>query len=373
MNSLDLNILQDMSNIHHSVESDVRNYLDTFFNIESNEKLLLSDIKKYINLKIKTYTKEYLEKNDTTFKYNENTYNIWNGRHQRYGLAFPICLSLNNIIAHYTPSNDNKNVFFTKNDILKIDYGLHYNGNMCDSAFSITYNNELQELVNISKEATNIAIKECGIDANVFDIGATIQEYIESNELTLNNKTTPLKSFSDMCGHKINLYKIHDNVPFPNIKLNNNSNKSNNSYRMRENDYFAIEPYPTTGNGISLNHNLDLINNSAIKDDYKQYYIYSFNYNDTTYYNLKKHLGPKNYKSLSKSILKSFDKIQKQFYYLPFEYDDLNDDTQNCFNNLLELTPKVFNKYDAVFDIPNSYSAQTEKNIYINNEKTIVL
>tara|TARA_B100000927_G_scaffold287991_1_gene281846 strand:+ start:35 stop:1144 length:1110 start_codon:yes stop_codon:yes gene_type:complete len=369
MNSLDLNILQDMSNIHHSIESDVRNYIDKFFNIENNEKLLLSDIKKYIHLKIKNYTKEYLEQYEETFKYNENTYTIWNGRHQRYGLAFPICLSLNNIIAHYTPSNNNKNVFFTKNDILKIDYGLHYNGNMCDSAFSITYNPELQELVNISKEATNIAIKECGIEANVFDIGSTIQEYIESNELILDNKTMPLKSFSDMCGHKINLYKIHDNIPFPNIKLNNNSN----TYRMRENDYFAIEPYPTTGNGTSLIHNQDLINNSAIKNDYKQYYIYSFNYNDTTYYNLKKYLGPKNYKNLPKSILKTFDKIQKQFYYLPFEYDDLINDTQKCFNNILELTPKVFNKYEAVFDTSNSYSAQTEKNIYINNEKTIIL
>ena len=144
MNSLDLNILKDMSNIHHSIESDVRYYIDKFFNIENNEKLLLSDIKKYIHLKIKNYTKEYLEKYEETFKYNENTYTIWNGRHQRYGLAFPICLSLNNIIV-IIPSNNNKNVFFTKNDILKIDYGLHYNG-ICDSAFSITYNPELQEL-----------------------------------------------------------------------------------------------------------------------------------------------------------------------------------------------------------------------------------
>ena len=368
MNSLDLNILQDMSNIHHNIESDVRDYIDTFFNIENNEKLLLSDIKKYIHLKIKNYTKEYLEKNDVSFKYNENTYNIWNGRHQRYGLAFPICLSLNNIIAHYTPSNNDKTVFFTKNDILKIDYGLHYNGNMCDSAFSITYNPELQELVNISKEATNIAINKCGIEANVFDIGTVIQEYIESNEITINNKLYPLKSFADMCGHKINLYKIHDNIPFPNVSVN-----INNNYRMQENDYFAIEPYPTTGLGTSVLHTPDLINNSIIKDDYKQYYIYSFNYNDTTYYNLKKYIGSKKYKNLSKSILKTFDKIHKQYYYLPFEYDDLNNDTQNCFKTILDIEPKIFNKYDAVFDIPYSYSAQTEKNIYINNEKVIIL
>ena len=30
MNSLDLNILQDMSNIHHIIENDVRNYINTF-------------------------------------------------------------------------------------------------------------------------------------------------------------------------------------------------------------------------------------------------------------------------------------------------------------------------------------------------------
>lgn len=43
------------------------------------------------------------------------------------GLAFPTGCSLNHCAAHYTP-NAGDNTVITKDDVCKIDYGVHING-----------------------------------------------------------------------------------------------------------------------------------------------------------------------------------------------------------------------------------------------------
>jgi len=44
------------------------------------------------------------------------------------------------------------------------------------------------------KEATNAGIKASGIDVKLCDIGEAIQEVMESHEVTIGNKTYPVKS-----------------------------------------------------------------------------------------------------------------------------------------------------------------------------------
>ena len=52
--------------------------------------------------------------------------------------AFPTNLSINEIAAHYTPSYDDKTI---ATGLLKIDLGVHINGYIADTAFSMDLEN----------------------------------------------------------------------------------------------------------------------------------------------------------------------------------------------------------------------------------------
>lgn len=360
---MDLEKLQKTANIHHRVQDKILNYLDN----QEKTHIDLFLLKKFIKSEILTE----LYKENIFIKNPEN----WNGRHYNCGLAFPICLSVDNIAAHYSP---NKSVFFdATKSIIKIDYGLHINGNIVDSAFNYTLNEDLKLLDNYSIEATNIAIKESRIDSNIFDIGSTIEEFINSLEININNKEYQVKSFNDLCGHKIGLYKVHDNIPFPNVDVyKRNIIDKSSHYRLKEGDCFAIEPYLTTGNAVNVPLSDEIINNNPILSqdkESKDFHIYNFDYHKIiNYSNVKKHIGPTIYKeSLPKFIPKYLDKIQKKFYFLPFELSELPDNKINYFKILLKH--KLFEEHNIVADIKNSYIAQTEKNIYVGSSKTIEL
>ena len=95
---------------------------------------------------------------------------------------------------------------------------------------TITFDDKYNLLLNASRSATNEGIKMAGPDAYLGDIGETIQEIIESYELELNNKTYPLKSTLDLCGHQIDPYIIHAGKVVPNMKHDYNEIMKNNEH-----------------------------------------------------------------------------------------------------------------------------------------------
>lgn len=66
---------------------------------------------------------------------------------------------------------------------------------------------------------------------------------MESHELTLANKTIPIKAVRNITGHNILHYRIHGTKQVPFIA-------SNTTQRMEEGDIFAIETFGTTGRGV---------------------------------------------------------------------------------------------------------------------------
>lgn len=190
------------------------------------------------------------------------------------GIGFPVGISINDIAAHFTPSKNN-NIIIKDDDLIKIDFGVHINGCITDGAFSWCPNGKYNDLIDISKGATELGIKNSGVDVILGELGGLIQEYIESKEIEIDNKILPIKSIYDLSGHNIAPYIIHLNKAVPNIRI---------PYfeRMKENEVFAIETFPTTGNGsilndIECNHfmieskNLNLINKIKNNDIKKIY------------------------------------------------------------------------------------------------------
>ncbi len=157
------------------------------------------------------------------------------------GMGFPTGLSLNHCAAHFTPNAGNKMVL-QQDDVLKVDIGVHVNGRIVDSAFTMAFNPQYDNLLAAVKAATNAGVKEAGIDARLGEIGGVIQEVMESYEVEINGTTYPVKSIRNLNGHTINHYSIHGSKSVPIVK-------SNDQTKMEEGDVFAIETFGSTGNG----------------------------------------------------------------------------------------------------------------------------
>lgn len=158
------------------------------------------------------------------------------------GMGFPTGLCLNNIAAHWTPNPGAKDVILQYDDVLKVDFGVHVNGRIVDSAFTVAPNPVYDNLLTAVKCATNTGLKEAGIDARIDHISGCIQEVMESYEVELNGKTYPVRSVRNITGHNILRYKIHGDKQVPFIK-------TQTAQRMEEGDIFAIETFGTTGKG----------------------------------------------------------------------------------------------------------------------------
>lgn len=191
----------------------------------------------------------------------ENSVRAYTGNDHtlKQGIGFPTGLSLNHVAAHYTPNSSDKLVL-KQEDVMKVDIGVHVNGHIVDSAFTLTFDDKYDSLLTAVREATYAGINEAGIDVRLNDIGAAVQEVMESYEMELNGKTYPIKCIRNLNGHNIGDYVIHSGKTVP-IVANGDMTK------MEEGETFAIETFGTTGKGYvitqgecshyALNQNID--------------------------------------------------------------------------------------------------------------------
>ena len=157
------------------------------------------------------------------------------------GMGFPTGLSINHCAAHYTPNAGNKMVL-QQGDVMKVDFGVHVRGSIVDSAFTMAFEPQFDPLLAAVKDATNTGVREAGIDVRVGDVGAAIQEVMESYEVEIDGTTYPVKSIRNLNGHTILPYSIHGTKSVPIVK-------SNDTTKMEEGDVFAVETFGSTGNG----------------------------------------------------------------------------------------------------------------------------
>ncbi|XP_030955261.1 methionine aminopeptidase 2B-like isoform X1 [Quercus lobata] len=157
------------------------------------------------------------------------------------GIAFPTGCSLNWVAAHWTPNSGDKTVL-QYDDVMKLDFGTHIDGCIVDCAFTVAFNPMFDPLLEASREATNTGIKEAGIDVRLCDIGAAIQEVMESYEVEINGKVYQVKSIRNLNGHSIGRYQIHAEKSVPIVK-------GGEQTKMEEGEFFAIETFASTGKG----------------------------------------------------------------------------------------------------------------------------
>jgi len=255
------------------------------------------------------------------------------GDAMKAGMGFPCGLSLNHCAAHYTPNAGNKMVL-QQEDVMKVDFGVHVNGRIVDSAFTMAFEPKYDNLLQAVKEATNAGVREAGIDARVGEIGGIIQETMESFEVEIDGTTYPVKSIRNLTGHNILPYSIHGTKAVPIVK-------SNDDTKMEEGDVFAIETFGSTGNGY-------------VRDDM-----------ETSHYAKNGDVGKVDLRLASaKSLL---NVINKNFGTLPFcrrYLDRLGQDKYLLGLNSL-VANGVVEAYPPLCDKKGSYTAQFEHTILI--------
>lgn len=163
------------------------------------------------------------------------------GDNIRGGMGFPTGLSINHCAAHYTPNAGNKMVL-QQGDVMKVDFGAHINGRIVDSAFTMSFEPKYDNLLAAVKDATNTGIREAGIDVRMSDIGAAIQEAMESYECEIDGQTHPVKCIRNLNGHDIRQWSIHGSKSVPIVK-------GGDQTKMEEGETFAIETFGSTGKG----------------------------------------------------------------------------------------------------------------------------
>ncbi|QKX63313.1 uncharacterized protein TRUGW13939_10483 [Talaromyces rugulosus] len=250
------------------------------------------------------------------------------------GMGFPTGLALNSCAAHFTPNPGQPDVILQQKDVMKVDFGVHVNGWIVDSAFTMTFDPVYDNLLAAVKDATNTGLKYSGVDARVSDISAAIQEAMESYEVEINKKVYPVKAIRNITGHNIKPYIIHGGKSIPFVKTNDPT-------KMEEGEVFAIETFGTTGKGYL--------------DDGAGVYGYGKNPDAPSM-----HLPLASARSLLKTINQNFGTIVFCRRYL----DRLGLDKYLLGMNSL-VSNGIVDMYHPLNDIKGSYTAQFEHTILI--------
>eukprot|EP00010_Vexillifera_abyssalis_P009136 CAMPEP_0201546700 /NCGR_PEP_ID=MMETSP0173_2-20130828/3015_1 /ASSEMBLY_ACC=CAM_ASM_000268 /TAXON_ID=218659 /ORGANISM="Vexillifera sp., Strain DIVA3 564/2" /LENGTH=394 /DNA_ID=CAMNT_0047955449 /DNA_START=38 /DNA_END=1222 /DNA_ORIENTATION=- len=158
------------------------------------------------------------------------------------GIGFPTGCSINHCAAHYTPNTGDKTVL-KESDVMKVDFGTQINGRIIDCAFTVAFDPVYDNLLQAVKDATNTGIKEAGIDVRLCDVGAAIQETMESYEVEIKGKTYKVKPIRNLNGHSIGQYRIHAGKSVPIVR-------GGPATKMEENEFYAIETFGSTGKGF---------------------------------------------------------------------------------------------------------------------------
>ncbi|MFC1728122.1 type II methionyl aminopeptidase [Nanoarchaeota archaeon] len=147
-------------------------------------------------------------------------------------IAFPVNISLNHVAAHYTPAPNEETKF--KDEIVKLDVGVHVEGAIGDTALTIDLSGKNQELVQASEDALNQAIKIIKPGITLGKIGKAIEDAITKRGFV------PIRNLS---GHSMDIYNLHAGLTIPNYDTEDDT-------KLEEGMIIAIEPFATTGSGM---------------------------------------------------------------------------------------------------------------------------
>ncbi len=246
--------------------------------------------------------------------------------------AFPCNVSVNEIAAHYTsPPKDTRTI--PESSLVKIDIGAHVDGYIADTATTVCFNPEYENLVHAAEEALEKAVKSLHPGLFTTKFGSMIEGVV---------KARGFKVVSNLTGHKIGRYVIHAGKSLPNVFHISTS-------RVKLGEVYGVEPFVTLADATGTVENAP------------EAYIFRF---------LKR-------KSLRNPYAKRMlNYIQKNFRSLPFTERWLQDSVpqdhyRTAFSEL--LSSKSLMAYPVFVEASRKPVAQAEHTVLIVEDGCLVL
>lgn len=149
--------------------------------------------------------------------------------------AFPVNLCINNIAAHYTSPLKDDGLIISENDLVKIDLGVHIEGYIVDTAFTVNFNEDesLENIIQATEVAVDAAKMLVKPKVNTRDLGKKIEDIVRGF------KFSPIK---ELGGHQIERWAVHGKKQLPELG-------SQGGDVMEEGEVFSIEIFASTGEG----------------------------------------------------------------------------------------------------------------------------
>ncbi len=156
------------------------------------------------------------------------------GVFRKHGLrpAFPTCISIDHIAAHYSPTHDDT-LRFRRGNVVKLDLGAQRDGWIADTAITVEVGTRnWTRLIEASELALQTAIEAVHPGVETRLLGEGIRRAIEANGY---------KPIRNLTGHTIERYVLHAGKSVPNIPHGHDT--------LLEGDVVAIEPFSSSGAG----------------------------------------------------------------------------------------------------------------------------
>ena len=153
--------------------------------------------------------------------------------------AFPVNLCINNIAAHYTSPVKDDNLLISPEDLVKVDLGVHIEGYIVDTAFTVNFNETkgTQNIIQATEVALDAAKMMAKPEVNTREMGKKIESIVKGFNFN------PIK---ELGGHQIERWIVHGKKQVPELG-------SQGGDEIEEGDVFSIEIFASTGEG-SIHH-----------------------------------------------------------------------------------------------------------------------
>ncbi|KKM25895.1 hypothetical protein LCGC14_1590360 [marine sediment metagenome] len=201
--------------------------------IESLQKAgkIAQEVKKYIRPKIKVGAKVI----DIILNAEEKIVEL------EGSCAFPVNLCINNTAAHYTSPIKDDGLEISKGDLVKIDLGVHIEGFIVDTAFTVSFNEEplFENIIQATEVALDAAKLMVKPKINTREIGKKIEDIVKGF------KYNPIK---ELGGHQIERWTVHGKKQLPELG-------SQGGDIMEVGEVFSIEIFASSGEGSVHNTN----------------------------------------------------------------------------------------------------------------------
>ncbi|MCA9364219.1 type I methionyl aminopeptidase [Candidatus Kaiserbacteria bacterium] len=142
-----------------------------------------------------------------------------------------LCTSINNVVQHGVPRSDE---VLRDGDILNLDMTIGHKGLIVDSGLTVpvgTIDAESQRLIDVTREARALGIKEARPGNYTGDIGHAIETFVHKHGFSV---------VEALCGHGVG-YAVHEDPMIPNV------GKPGTGVKIEVGHVFAIEPIVNIG------------------------------------------------------------------------------------------------------------------------------